>query len=282
MSVLIRALEFVEPIIRGWDYSKPLFIGLEGPQGSGKTYVSTKLVKKLSIKFHKLNIIRCSLDDFYLTFEEQKKVGELNRDNILLQGRGLPGTHDLQLLLECFGQIENGSDDVTIPFYDKSLHKGKGDRAPEKKWTHLQGCKVDVVLFEGWFTGYRAYNNEIVLRRKWEEIRKQHEPKFDSIKFDHILKLDHDLSHYEQIWAKIDCFLYITTSNLANVYVWRREQEQSLIADKGTGMTEEEVEEFVDRYMPAYYLYYERLPEMEKLAKFSAHFDIDIHRNMTN
>ncbi|KAG7805732.1 hypothetical protein KL921_005343 [Ogataea angusta] len=218
MSVLVRSLGFLEPIIRGWDYSKPLFIGLEGPQGSGKTYVSTKLVKELSVKFPALNIVRCSMDDFYLTFEEQKKVSEQNIGNILLQGRGLPGSHDLKLLFECFAQIENGSDHVIIPFYDKSLHKGKGDRAPEKEWTHLRGRKVDVVLLEGWFAGYRAYNNETVLKRKWEEVRKQHEPKFDSIKLEHILKLDHDLSLYEQIWARFDCFLYITTSDLANVH----------------------------------------------------------------
>ncbi|KAG7895495.1 hypothetical protein KL905_003797 [Ogataea polymorpha] len=234
MSVLVRSLEFLEPIIRGWDYSKPLFIGLEGPQGSGKTYVSTKLVKELSIKFQKLNIIRCSLDDFYLTFEEQENVSKLNRGNVLLQGRGLPGTHDLRLLSDCLAQIEKGSGNVTIPFYDKSLHNGKGDRAPENEWTHLQGRKVDVVLFEGWFVGYRAYKNEMILKHKWEEIRKQHEPKFDSVKYEHIAKLDLDLSLYEQIWAKFDCFLYITTSNLANVYVWRLEQEQSLIKAKGT------------------------------------------------
>ncbi|KAK4893570.1 hypothetical protein LTR27_008037 [Elasticomyces elasticus] len=43
------------------------------------------------------------------------------------------------------------------------------------------------------------------------------------------------------------------------VYAWRQEQEAALRAAKGTGMTVEQVENFVNGYYPAYELYTEVL-----------------------
>jgi D-glycerate 3-kinase len=49
-----------------------------------------------------------SYDDFYMTYEDQKKLAEENPDNSFLQGRGVAGTHDMDLGAKtiddmCFG-----------------------------------------------------------------------------------------------------------------------------------------------------------------------------------
>ncbi|KAH3670773.1 hypothetical protein OGAPHI_001289 [Ogataea philodendri] len=280
MSVLNQSFKYLEPIVKRWNFAKPLIVGLEGPQGSGKTYVTTELVDLLSARFNHLNIVRFSIDDFYLTYNEQLEVNAKNEGNILLQGRGLPGTHDLKLLLECFEQIESGNSNVAIPFYDKSLKNGKGDRAPISQWTQTSGRKIDIVLFEGWLNGYLAYDNDQDLVSRWLEIQKAYKPKFDNLKIEHIIKLNSDLTQYLSIWKKFDQFIYITTCDITNVYTWRLQQEHALIKQKGMGMSDTEVEQFIDRYMPAYHLFYSKLPEMTKYVESCINFDIGLDRKI--
>ncbi|ODV84579.1 hypothetical protein CANARDRAFT_8562 [[Candida] arabinofermentans NRRL YB-2248] len=261
---------------------KPLIIGIEGPQGSGKTYLSTKLTKKLSEEYPSLKIVTVSMDDFYFTFQEQLRITQSNPGNMLLEGRGLPGTHDLKLLLECFDKIQMGQLPISIPFYDKSLHGGKGDRANMTEWNHVTDRKIDVVLFEGWFNGYLPYDDDTQLLSNWKKIQSEWNPKFNSLSLEHISKLNQDLKNYVKIWKKFDCFVYLTTTNLSNVYKWRLQQEHNLIQTRGIGMSDDEVESFVNRYMPAYHLYYHRLSEITKLVPDTLRLDIGLDREVIN
>ncbi|GME81149.1 unnamed protein product [Ambrosiozyma monospora] len=281
MSTLQKSIEYLKPFIRAKSPAKPLIIGIEGPQGSGKTWLATHLKEQLSKLFPSLNFINFSMDDFYLTFQEQCIVNEKNKGNMLLQGRGLPGTHDLDLLKECLLEIQSGENSVEIPVYDKSLNSGKGDRLPHKDWIRIEkDKKVDVLIFEGWFNGYRAIGNTTKLIERWHEIQRQQSPKFDSLTESHIVKLDKDLKKYEEIWKFFDCFIYLTTPRLDNVYTWRLQQEHDLISKKGSGMTDKEVELFVDRYMPAYHLYYHNLSGIENIVPNCRNFEIGIDRQI--
>ena len=49
-----------------------------------------------------------SIDDFYLTHKDQEALNDQFDDNDLLQGRGLPGTHDMKLLGDCLRAILHG------------------------------------------------------------------------------------------------------------------------------------------------------------------------------
>lgn len=97
----------------------------------------------------------------------------------------------------------------------------------------------------------------------------------------HIQKINCDLRRYEQIWGLFDLFVCIKTENINNVYRWRLQQEHTLIKKKGSGMTDMEVETFVDRYMPVYYLYYDGLGKTEEKIN-SLELDIDEFRNLVN
>lgn len=283
-NVVERTIEFIKPFLAQKLTSKtgkPLVLGIEGPQGSGKTTAAKNIKEALQKLYPTCNIVQFSMDDFYLTYNEQQQINLKNPSNKLLQGRGLPGTHDVSLLLNIFQKLlaNNGDDSpICIPVYDKSAYLGKGDRLPESQWTIINS-HVDLIIFEGWFNGYVSITNEDELVNKWNSIKISQAPKFDSVESSHIKVINKNLLNYEKIWNLFDLFVCIKTSNINNVYKWRLQQEHELIRKKGIGMTDFEVELFVNRYMPIYYLYYDRLSITECRLK-SLELNIDISRTL--
>ena len=82
---------------------KPLIIGLAGGQGSGKTTISSILTLILQ-KYFRLNIFKVSIDDFYKTRKDRKILSK--KKNSLLMTRGVPGTHDIDLMLSFFKKVK--------------------------------------------------------------------------------------------------------------------------------------------------------------------------------
>jgi D-glycerate 3-kinase len=67
----------------------PFFIGLNGVQGAGKTTLVAALAKTLQNEG--LQTLVCSIDDLYLTHEDQVALARANPNNPLIQHRGEPG-----------------------------------------------------------------------------------------------------------------------------------------------------------------------------------------------
>ena len=84
---------------------KTLFLGFSGGQGSGKTTI-TKILKIILKIFFKRNICIISIDDLYKTFRERQKMA--HNIHPLLKIRGVPGTHDVNLLKNFFNALKNG------------------------------------------------------------------------------------------------------------------------------------------------------------------------------
>ena len=82
---------------------KTLFLGLSGGQGSGKTTV-VKILKIILKKFFKRTIYISSIDDFYKTLEDRNKMS--NTIHPLFKTRGVPGTHDINLIKKFFNSIK--------------------------------------------------------------------------------------------------------------------------------------------------------------------------------
>ena len=82
---------------------KTLFLGFSGGQGSGKTTV-TGILKIILKKFFKRRIHVSSIDDFYKTLKDRKKMSyEIHP---LFKTRGVPGTHDINLLKNFFDTVK--------------------------------------------------------------------------------------------------------------------------------------------------------------------------------
>ncbi|KAI5957291.1 hypothetical protein KGF54_000219 [Candida jiufengensis] len=286
-TCLQKSYDFIANIINNYNFeyaTKPIIIGINGPQGSGKTYLTSKLTTQLQEFYDDLKIISFSIDDFYLPYNDQLKLTKQAKldDNKLLQGRGLPGTHDLKLLNEVFKKLidnyKSNWEPMTIPFYDKSLNNGLGDRSDNESIILKE--PVDVILFEGWFNGYRPLDNDS-LRLKY--LTNSPDSIIQENKMYHIEDINNRLRDYVQIWKYCEFNIFINTDSISNVYKWRMEQEHALIKLKGTGMTDDQIIKFVDRYMPMYILYYDKLISQGLSSpKNNLILDIDVNRNLVS
>ncbi|KAJ5156765.1 hypothetical protein N7492_009568 [Penicillium capsulatum] len=243
----------------------PFFLGLNGVQGAGKTVLVSTLQETLRSEPYLLSVVTLSLDDIYLAHAGQIALAQAHPTNPLLQHRGQPSTHDLGLGEQVFSSLA-AERPTAIPQYDKSAFAGQGDRVPQSKWqvVNTEGQeKVKVVIFEGWCVGFRAWDDK-TLHERWEAAVQQKEAgdyqgRLGHVKFEDVQTVNNALKQYDVLTDKLDALIHIDAQNLRFVYEWRQEQERTLRATKGTGMTEEQVNHFVDGYYPSYELFTEIL-----------------------
>ena len=245
----------------------PFFIGLNGVQGAGKTVLTSTLHTTLTSPPHNLNTVVFSLDDLYLNHSDQGFLAEANPDNPLLQHRGQPGTHDIPLLLQIFQSLKEGRP-TKIPVYNKSLFAGRGDRCPESDWTSVNqdtSNPVRVILFEGWCVGFQPISSS--------SLSSQHESAVQALNANEstysgrlghnnlqsVTTINESLKQYSKLWSYFNVFIHIDAADPLFVYKWRLEQEATTKREKGSGMSDEEVNNFVNGYYPSYELYTETL-----------------------
>lgn len=165
ISYMLRhVLNHLQP---GVGQNKPLIVGVQGPQGSGKTYLTTILRDELISPPNNLSVALISLDDLYLPHSELARVANDHPHNPLLQGRGQPGTHDVPLGTQVLNSLRRINEPdvqgtVSIPIFDKSLHSGEGDRIEQ---TTVVNRPLDVIIMEGWCTGFYPVPPEIIEQR---------------------------------------------------------------------------------------------------------------------
>ncbi|KAJ6017944.1 hypothetical protein N7451_001323 [Penicillium sp. IBT 35674x] len=245
----------------------PFFLGLNGVQGAGKTVLVSTLQETLRSEPYSLSVVTLSLDDLYLTHADQVALAQAHPNNPLLQHRGQPSTHDLSLGEKVFASLA-AEQPTAIPQYDKSAFSGQGDRVPDSQWevVNQEGQKkIKLIIFEGWCVGFRPWDDQ-TLRSKWETAVQQKETgnyqgRLGHVKLEDVQTVNDALKRYDALTDKFDALIHIDAQDLRFVYEWRQEQERSLRASKGTGMTEEQVNHFVDGYYPSYELFTETLRE---------------------
>ena len=245
-------------------------IGINAPQGAGKT----TLVNSFRDLFKRdgLSSVVLSIDDFYFTRGEQQALAERHPGNRLVELRGNAGTHDVELgrwvrcffvgvvcafcipfpncghtisftssthretLLRCL-QAREG-DTVRVPAYDKSLHAGRGDRLPPEQWPSVPG-PIDVVLLEGWMLGFRPLPADSpALEGEGGQLR----------------AVNAYLGEYARWHELMDAWVVVQVEDVEQVYAWRLEAERRMRAARGEGgsMSDDEVRDFVSRFLPAY------------------------------
>lgn len=275
METVERVLQFVDKYVPLFmerrDHgggSEPLFVFVCGPQGSGKTFTTDAIVKHLGSKYR---VAGASIDDFYLTHEDQLKFSRTFRRNKLLQGRGLPGTHDIALLTQCIENVVRGKEGkLDIPTYDKSLCNGEGDRSEFRQ----VDLPLDVFVLEGWFLGFNPLLSK-------QEINSH--PLLQG--GGDMVQVNANLLFYKDLlWGNSELKslgVILEADDIKNVYQWRAEQEQELHKLKGQGMDDDQVKKFVDRYWPCYELYYEPLVQSESFGSVATlTLGLDLQRNV--
>ncbi|BGP18351.1 hypothetical protein JCM10213_008523 [Rhodosporidiobolus nylandii] len=252
--------------------TRPLVLGVQGPQGSGKSYLASLLPSVLSRPENgSLRTATLSLDDLYLPHSGLQAVAAANPSNALLKGRGQAGTHDLPLGLKVLRALKAGGEEpVRIPVFEKSLNSGEGDRLPEEEWVRAKNPQeVDVVVLEGWMLGFRPCSSpslsELYSAAEKDpegEATKTHlsidytPPFLLRHKLEDLEQIEQELKAYEELWKELDCAVQIKPEGMGFVWEWRLQQEHNMKAKNGgIGMTDEQVKDFIARYMPGYELW---------------------------
>ncbi len=195
---------------------KTIIVGLSGGQGSGKTTISHILKNILMTKYN-LNVVSFSIDDFYKTFKERKKMSKMTHKLFLT--RGVPGTHDILLLSKTLKKLtSNKFKFLKIPRFDKSID----DRLPKKKWIKIQKMP-DIVIFEGWCVGASAQTKKNILK-PLNELEKKYDQKSEWRK-----KVNSELkTKYAKIFGLIDILIFLRIPDFKYVFKWRLLQEKKL------------------------------------------------------
>ncbi|KAJ7594943.1 P-loop containing nucleoside triphosphate hydrolase protein [Mycena floridula] len=258
------ALELVQShILESLSSSRPLFVAIQGPQGSGKSFLANLLQRTLSTS-NSLRVAVLSLDDLYLPHQELVALSNKHPENHLWRGRGQPGTHDITLGVQVLQALKSGTKKVELPRFEKSLFDGEGDRLPMDGSGPAIEPPVDVVILEGWCTGFFPIP-PIELDRRWtgswrDERRKLHLSEDKPETKNSIQAINRKLHEYTQMWAFFDVMVQlkpapslVSSSEFSVIYAWRLEQEHNMkTRNGGKGMSDEAVKLFVDRYIPGY------------------------------
>jgi D-glycerate 3-kinase len=190
--------------------TRPLFVALQGPQGSGKSYLSALLVDEL--RSRSLNVALLSLDDIYLPHAGLVSLSETHPNNPLWRGRGQPGTHDVPLGLQVLTNLKEGKP-VEIPRFEKSLFGGEGDRLPGGSEDAVVVVPpVDVVILEGWCVGFYPVSSEEMDARwdgAWTEER-QRLAMSDVVRKEDVLDVNETLKDYMPLWDFFDTFVQVS------------------------------------------------------------------------
>ncbi len=242
-----------------WIYSvykkdnKTKIIGLSGGQGAGKSTI-TGILKLILKKEYGLNLCVLSIDDFYKTKEERVKMSK-NKHPLFLT-RGVPGTHDINLLNKTIKKLKlKKFKTVSIPKFDKSLD----DRLKKNRWEKIK-TKPNIIIFEGWCIGARSQKNS-TLKNSLNRIERIHDPDRRWRKMiNGYLK-----NQYKKLFSKIDKLVYLKAPNFNHIFKWRLLQEEKLklTSKSNRTMSKIQVKEFI--------MFYERITKnmMKDFPKIS-------------
>lgn len=224
--------------------SKPLMLGINGCQGSGKSTLVDFLSAFLSEQ-HQLNTATLSIDDFYYDRATRAKLAQ--NIHTLLATRGVPGTHDTQLLNSTLVQLRDGKP-TAIPRFNKATD----DPFPKESWTYIEH-PVDVVLVEGWCWGIPPQQS-CDLSQPINDLEKFKDQSY--VWREYVNKQIHD--HYLPLYNFMHKWIMLKAPSFEQVFTWRWQQEQMLAAmnvdkDNQAIMDKDQVTHFIS--------YFQRLTE---------------------
>lgn len=193
-----------------------LILGFSGGQGSGKTTVS-EILKIILKKFFKRKLHVISIDDFYKTLKDRDKMS--HKIHPLFKTRGVPGTHDINLVKKFFNIIKkNKFEKIKLPRFEKA----EDNRAKKKYWFNIKQ-KPDIVILEGWCVGAKHQSN-FLIKKSINTLEKLEDRDLIWRKYIN-KKLKKE---YKQLFSMIDHFIFMKIPNFRMVLKWRLLQENKL------------------------------------------------------
>ena len=220
---------------------KPFILGLSGGQGSGKTTISS-IISIILSKYFELNVFKISIDDFYKTRKERLELSK--KVHPLLMVRGVPGTHDINIMLNFFKRTKRKKfKSIKLPRFNKATD----NRYNKRLWYSVKR-RPDVIIFEGWCVGAKAEQN-FTLKTPINSLEKLKDQKLIWRRFvNKQLK-----SKYKKLYDQLNSLLFIKAKNFSLLREWRIKQEKKLrLKNKRSNnlkiMSDKEIINFMQTY----------------------------------
>ena len=218
---------------------QPLLISINGAQGTGKSTM-TRFIKHIIESEMDCQVADLSLDDFYSVREKRMSLAE--DVHPLFATRGVPGTHDVDLIEQVFDSLLNRRA-CRIPRFNKAID----DRDAESAWTDCNE-PVEVILFEGWCNNSPAQSAQ-ELERPVNELEEKEDPHGIWRQY-----VNEQLIDYRQrLFDHADMSIMLKAPDFERIYEWRSLQEQKLAAssahlEQNQVMNESELMRFIQHY----------------------------------
>ena len=238
----------------------PHFISAyQGVQGVGKTVKTTAF--KILLEHLGYEVEQFGIDDFYKTHDQLQNMKE--GGNPFYRVRGLPGTHFDEGeggLLDVLRKAKKG-ENFDILRFDKSAYNGQGDRA---NYVTEVRRPLDFIFFEGWCVGVPHVEPE-----KFMEIMEENpyvEGIFNELDPNriHFREVLGHIQRYQDMWREFDYMTIMVAEDLRQVEDWRTEQEHRLKSTGKSGMSDDEIKEFIKPYITISQLFYSQDSDTKK------------------
>ena len=147
------------------DLKNRYFIALSGPPASGKSTISEKLVKDLTLKGHNSSIFQ--MDGFH--YDDQ-----ILKQKSLLLKKGAPETFDVMGFLNFLFRLQN-ENEVAIPIFDRSLELSRSSAVIISKETRVVIVEGNYILLKThpWRELHKFFNSTIMINTKHEILEKR-------------------------------------------------------------------------------------------------------------
>jgi len=219
---------------------KPLLLGINGAQGTGKSTLADflQLAAEHLLGWRTAVI---SIDDFYLTQAERRKLG---RDvHPLFATRGVPGTHDTAMLTTYLDRLEvlAAGETLLLPKFDKA----RDDRAAKSDWSIVEG-PVDLIVLEGWCVGSRPQQSD-ALRVPVNTLERIE----DATALWRTTANEYLATTYKTIFSRLDALVFLVAPSFDAIHRWRLEQERKLAetsVQSSAVMDEDQLRRFIQFY----------------------------------
>ncbi len=245
-------LTIVDLIEKKHDRKSVLTVGIAGAQGSGKSTLAKLLAAVLENVAGRTSCV-LSLDDFYKTQQQRQVMAQSVHP--LFSVRGVPGTHDMELLKSVVASLKTG----------KLTRRPIFNKAEDDRETEVVAIDpVDVILLEGWCWGAKPQqDSELVLPVNQLEAEKD-----ASAVWRCAVNKALASEEYQQAFDN-DVMVFLAVPGMASVVRWRTQQEQALKVGSHI-MTEAEIRLFI--------MYYERI-SLAMLQDLPARADLTFDLN---